>query len=59
MFPDANCLTAKHTDDRCLLDGTRTALSLQKTALEQHALADTKDRQKFLADKAIIQVKVL
>lgn len=54
---DLKRLSAQHTSDNYLHDCACTALALHNTAPKQRASADTKDRQKLLADKAIVETQ--
>lgn len=54
---DVTCLTSKHRADRKLLDGVCAALAFHKKYLQQRALAHIKDREKLLADRAVVESK--
>lgn len=51
-------LTTQHSFEKNLLDCVRTALAVQKTALQQLVAAGVKDREKLLADNAAFDNEV-
>lgn len=51
------CSTAQHTADKDLAGGVCTALLVFTTALQQGVLANSKDREKRLVDKAFVEAK--
>lgn len=54
---DVKSLTAQSTAEKDLLDGNRTSLAIHKTASRPGASAHTKNRERLLPDKAVVETK--
>lgn len=55
---DVKRLTTQRAADKSLLNGARTERTFHKKVLQQRTSAFIKDREKLLAEKAVVETKI-